>query len=556
MPKRMDRARRRSGDSRAPRPPTTAVLRRHRPEESPLARAVPHLAPEALQQLVAHRGLTDCGEIVAAATPAQLTAVLDIDLWRGARPGEDARLDADRFGEWLELLAEGDSAVAVRTLSALDETLVVAALSRLVRVLDPAVFLPTAQSDDEPQDGGWTPHEGAECEMGGYLVRAKSHAAWDAVVALLIALDAEDPERFHALMRAVRRVSDSTPEIDGLDERLPGPDQLLHDAAGDRDERRSRQGYATPADARAFLQMARERHGASPANPIAAACFRAVGGEAAPAQHPRETPPPAGPAPDAEALEAVAAVVERLAAAGAAPRGALPGGPGPRASRLARIRLLLEDVRERDPSAYLARQRELAFLANTLLAGCSLQSRPFTPPEAAEAAVSVCQLGLERWPEASARSAAADTPETLPEAFLVHHGLVAVFEVGWAALHEAVCLYAAEGLDHALEALRCRDAGLGAELRALRVELGRHAGRPWLARGALEVLGALDGPAWVGLLGVLGECPVLPAALTATLGGWTGAISPTDFEFISTNAQVAEVREFVEGLAGIFRRAL
>src|SRR4029077_5704304 len=46
-----------------------------------LARLVPHLAPETLHQLIRHSGLHDCGELVASATPEQLTSVLDLDLW-------------------------------------------------------------------------------------------------------------------------------------------------------------------------------------------------------------------------------------------------------------------------------------------------------------------------------------------------------------------------------------------------------------------------------------------------------------------------------------------
>lgn len=36
----------------------------------------------------------------------------------------------------------------------------------------------------------------------------------------------------------------------------------------------------------------------------------------------------------------------------------------------------------------------------------------------------------------------------------------------------------------------------------------------------------LDTPAWAGLLGVLDECPVLPAALRATLEGTRAQIQP------------------------------
>ena len=101
-----------------------------------LARVVPYLAPETLHQLIRYRGLDDCGELVALATPEQLTSVFDLDLWPDAQPGRDERFDEDRFGEWLELLAGTGEAVAARTIVAIDENLIIAGLSRYVRVFD------------------------------------------------------------------------------------------------------------------------------------------------------------------------------------------------------------------------------------------------------------------------------------------------------------------------------------------------------------------------------------------------------------------------------------
>src|SRR6185369_9348626 len=66
-----------------------------------LARVVPHLPPETLHQVIRYRGLEACGEIVTSATPAQLSAVLDLDLWRHTRAGRDDQFDVDRFGEWI-----------------------------------------------------------------------------------------------------------------------------------------------------------------------------------------------------------------------------------------------------------------------------------------------------------------------------------------------------------------------------------------------------------------------------------------------------------------------
>ena len=69
-----------SGRSAAPAPRDTGSVhdRLARLLDTPhLARVVPHLAPETLHQLIRHRGLDACGELVASMTPEQLTSVFD-----------------------------------------------------------------------------------------------------------------------------------------------------------------------------------------------------------------------------------------------------------------------------------------------------------------------------------------------------------------------------------------------------------------------------------------------------------------------------------------------
>ena len=136
----------------APRDGDSVDHRLARLLETPfLARVVPHLAPETLHQLIQRRGLDACGELVTSATPAQLASLLDLDLWRPAQPGRrNEQFDVDRFGEWLEVLVDTGDSVAARTVAALDKHLVIAGLSRYMRVFDPGTFEPTASSDDEP----------------------------------------------------------------------------------------------------------------------------------------------------------------------------------------------------------------------------------------------------------------------------------------------------------------------------------------------------------------------------------------------------------------------
>jgi len=541
-----------------------------------LARVVPHLAPETLHQLIQYRGLEACGELVTSATPAQLTSLLDLDLWRRAQPGRDEQFDVDRFGDWLEVLVDTGDSAAARTVAALDTHLVIVGLCRYLRVFDPGTFEPTASSDDEPMDrnemmNSETSGDVLECEVGGYLVRARRADAWDAIVALLVALDAEQNHYFHAVMQGCRRLSHSRPEIDGLDDLLRAPEQHLHDAAIERERRRSRHGYATPADARAFLQMARQPRAASAptnpiaTNPIATAYFRAAEEEADTSPHHDATDVSARGGDDIP--ESIDAVIELLVEAGVMPerpRALLEAADeDPRAARLPLLTRLLEFVRHHDDTAYLTRSRELAFLANTLLAGSSVQSRPFTPREASDAAACICNLGLECWPAAwpGATAPGASSPRGLdtavpPNAFLVDHHLVTAFEVGWSVLYQDVSLFVADQLVSTLADLHRVDADTRRGLRAFRRTLvkQREAGTPWLARDAADVLAMLDMTAWISVLGLLDECPILPAALTANLERRTTSVSPTAFEFISTAAQIGDVRLFMRALPDLLSR--
>ena len=452
-------------------------------------------------------------------------------LWRSARPGLDERFDAERFGEWVELLVDAGDTVAARIVAAMDEHLVVAGLSRYIRVFDPAAVVTIVEGEPAEINHHLPPHRGPECEVGGYLVHGSTADAWDAIVALLLALEADHSQRFHAVMRECRRLSNSTPEVDGLDDLLMEPEQVVHDLAGDREQRRSLQGYSSPADARAFLLMARRRRPLQrePAvNPLVAAYFRAVNEAPAPSATPSGLPKTPDPPLDVVNLLAEAGVVPQR------PRALLEGARG-QPSRLAVVRTLIEYVRDHDDTVYAARSHELAFLANTLAAGCSIQSRSFTPQEAADAVMGTCNLGLEH------------VGVTLPDTFLIDHDLVSVFELGWAVLHEEVSMFAARQLVAALSNLECSDAEIQEGLNALRVKLTREyeAGTPWQARDALDVIGMLDMPAWASVMGLLDECPVMPAALTATLDRRAGAVSATEFEFISTRGQIDRVREFM-----------
>ena len=550
---RRPRAARRDTPARRDSPEQRGLLERIL-DTPHLAHVVPRLPPEVLHRVIQTCGLEDCAELVALATPGQLARVFDLDLWKAAQPGLDEQFDADRFGLWLEVMMESGAASAAQTLAGVDVDLATAAFAQHVLVFDPAAMSPTESSDGDEMPSVETSHDGPSCEVGGYRVVGKRDDSWDAVVAILHALDAQHDTYFDRLMRGCRSLSNSGYELDGLDDRLPGDEQVRFDVAFTRERRREQQGYMTPAQARAFLQMSREiRLGHDtppPANPIARAYFQAIDWttEADAGSGSLRLPAGSGaPSAAEDSADAINAFVDVLRDAGVLPqqpRALLDGPQGP-ASRLARIQALMQFAGERDQIAFSMRGQELAFLANTIAAGCSIQARPFTPDEASEAAVATCNLGLEHWPSRAA----------LPDDFLVDHDLVRVFQAGWTVLHENVCMYAAEQLIGVLKRLQCDDRETQAGLHALRIEMTKQwrAGAPWRARDALDVMTTLDMPAWAALLGLIDECPVLHAGIGVAQHSRARQISATAFTFISENRQITSVHTFMRSLPETLR---
>jgi hypothetical protein len=560
-PKSVQHARRRRAERRSdspahrpigdPRPLLDRIL-----ETPHLAHVVPRLPPEVLHRVIQNCGLEDCGELVALATPSQLAAVFDLDLWHPARPGLDEQFDADRFGLWLEVMVESGGSVAAQKLAEVDVDLAIAGFAEHILVFDPAAVSPSAPMDgDLPAVGAL--HDGISCVVGGYLVVARRSDAWDAIVGVLTFLGADHQDYFHRVMRGCRSLSNSTPELDGLDDLLPDQEQVLSDLAFNRERRREQQGFVTPAQARAFLQMSRQvRLGhdtTPPSNPVAHAYFRAIEWATDADSGSRRLPTAsAAPSAPADFADPVTAIVDVLLDAGILPQQprALLDGPQSHAPRLGRIQAQMQFAGDHDHAAYSMRSQELAFLANTIMAGCSIQARPFSAQEASDAAVAVCNLGLENWPRHWLLGKARDAETALPDDFLVGHDLVTVFQVGWTVLHNDVCMYAAERLIGVLTRLRYEDREVQAGLDALRIGMARHwqAGAPWRARDLLDVIMILDMPAWATLLGLIDECPVIHAGIGASRGSATRAVSASAFDFISENSQVASVRKFMQSL--------
>jgi hypothetical protein len=174
-----------------------------------------------------------------------------------------------------------------------------------------------------------------------------------------------------------------------------------------------------------------------------------------------------------------------------------------------------------------------------LVAGCSVQARPFTRREAIDAVAATCNLGLEYWPQQWLASS--------------KDNLVTIFQVGWTVLHRDVSKVAAEQLLDALDHVQSSDRDVQLGLYVLRRELHdqQQAGTPWRARDRLDVLATLDLPAWAALTALFDECPVMLATVSATGGRRPHTVNPSEFQFIADARHIAAVHEFLLSLTGL-----
>jgi hypothetical protein len=509
-----------------------------------LAAVVPRLPPDTLHRVIAHCGLESSGALLALATPAQVAHVLDLDLWRRPEAGLDEQFDAERFGVWIDVLVEQGVDVAARMIAQLDVDLIASGLAQHVRIFDIATLEAYVTSDgtDIP---AVIEHDGGLCrDIAGRRLIARRPDAWDAILDVLAELHASHPRAFVLLMRACNALSNSRSEVDGLDALLDHSGQAMFDLADARARRRDAQGFASPAEARAFLDASRRLRLDPDSRP-----------PAAPTVHvdtPASRPASAGePIEDARSSEAVAEVAGLLLDAGfvASPPRALLAAAPEDATRLRRFHAQMRAVFARDPAVCAKRQEEMAWLANALMAGCTVATRAFTTEEAADAVMATCNLGLEYWPPAWCDGG------PLPGDFLVGQDLVTVFQVGWTVLHDDVCAYAVSSLMKALAGLPPHDLETETDLARLRATLRRHgrAGTAWQARDALEVLARLDLPAWATLLGLIAECPVALATIENPGRPRPRTVDPSAFVFISERAQIAAVHAFLDTLPAALR---
>ncbi|HXU63925.1 MAG TPA: DUF6178 family protein [Polyangia bacterium] len=371
--------------SRRPGPPSTELLTRIL-ERPGLAAAVRDLPAPVLGKLIDRIGLEDAGELIALATPEQLARIFDDDLWRADRAAGDETFRPERFALWLQVMREAGEEALVQRLCELPQDLVALAVHRLVLVLDMDVLAEqVAEAGEEGAAIERALEDAAFEEWEELRVIARDPDVWDDIWGALLALDRDHHDRLRAILEQCCAMS--TEYISGqggLYQVLTSAQMLESDVAAGRDDRRASEGFVSPADARAFLALARRTDADDRRDPITEAYFRQM------------RPVPQAPTkndlmPLLQELDVVAPAAGQGLAALAAGEGAVSPSEHLAAPLFEQaMRALRDDA----PAAFSDRLRELGYLVNVWMAGGVHEGRPPRPLEALETVLRVCEAGL------------------------------------------------------------------------------------------------------------------------------------------------------------------
>jgi len=499
--------------------PSARHLLTHILDEPELLAAVRQLPGPKLGQLIEHIGLEDAGPIVALASTDQLIEVFDHDLWRASAPGDDEQFRPERFALWLSVMHEAGEDVLVARLSELPKDTLTLALHRLMFVVDmDALTLQVSRLGDELESIDQALASCMHEEWEEYRLIARDQDAWDSVWTALLALDRDHHHLLRELLdRCFELSGELIDEQGGLYEVLTSEEMLEGDVQAERMDRRASDGYVAPADARAFLELARSGAGGEARDALTLAYFRELPD---PAKRAR-LEPASGPASNAllRLLQDATPEAPRPHARSARARMKPPAQPvasarerGPGSLAVTQAGSLLERallrLSELDRVAYDLRVEELGYLANVLIAGSAHDQRSFRPVEALECAIATGSVGLELECARCARDAAGEEA-SLHDAVAALTTVPAdvLFRRGLQRLHVALVVPA-----------RARIAELrGTQPHGAQRDSTRRSRAAPLAPGELEGLGAqdlgLDEPTWLALRALAEPAPWLAGPL-------------------------------------------
>jgi hypothetical protein len=532
----------------APRALLTRIL-----DEPNLVAAVQALPAPALGKLIDHVGLEDAGEIVALATTLQLKRIFDDDLWRSERPGKDETFDANRFALWLEVMLEAGEAFAAEKLAELPEDLVTLALHKHVLVIN-IEELALAMADRMSDDDELTEKALESClceELDEYRIISRNHEGWDAILTVLLALDRDHHDFLgRVLQHCCHMAADFIEENGGLYQVLTSDEMLESDVGAEREERRAEEGFIAPSSAASFLALARTTDLADilateERDPVTHAYFRSLRAPSHPsAAHDGAQMRVGTDAAKAASLVEILRDADVLPASG--PSLLLQGAPHADEASAQESGVFTQAMRRLGAHAvdlHGRRMQELAYLANVLAAGSSIEGRTLRPFEAAHLAVATCNLGMEHLLQ--------DEPGQNPTASLLQRKSAdKLFRIGWRLLGQDVVLAAARAFENALireartTSNRERAKALEQGTRALRAAIA--AGKPWTSlRKLAELEGEVDATTLTTLVALLDECPSLRGRLAPVS---EDAPTKQEARFIATCEQLRSVQTFLAKL--------
>ena len=300
----------------------------------------------------------------------------------------------------------------VQRLCELPLELLALAVHRLVLVLDMDVVAEQLAPGDEEAEALERALETSVVEeWEEFRLIARDPDVWDDVWGALLSLDRDHHDRLRAILEACCAMS--TEYISGqggLFQVLTAEEMLDSDVAAARDDRRVAEGFISPADARAFLELARRGGGGDARDPITRAYFRGLAPNEAPKRrNAAEDDSEDRRAPNRGAALATEADVRRSRRAPARGGGdcagpdAAAGGPAGRVGRdsSAKQHLVaplfeqaMTDLRHRDPALFSTRAREVGYLVNVWIAGGAHEGRRPRPVEALEPVLKTCEAGM------------------------------------------------------------------------------------------------------------------------------------------------------------------
>jgi hypothetical protein len=375
-------------------------------ERPALVAALRELPGAVLGKLIERVGLEDAGELVALATTEQLERVFDDDLWRAERAGGDETFQPERFALWLRIMLDAGEDRLGQRLCELPQELLALAVHRLVLVLDMDVLAEQlAPGDEEAEALERALDTSIVEEWEEFRLIARDPDVWDDVWGALLSLDRDHHDRLRAILEACCAMS--TEYISGqggLFQVLTAAEMLDSDVAAARDERRVAEGFISPADARAFLALARRGGGGDGRDPITRAYFRALAPQKTPKPRPAAAPTTQAPRSrggelateaDVHHLAALLREAEVLAPEPTQPLAALTDGSAAKPHLVAPLfEQAMSDLRQGDPVLFSTRIRELGYLVNVWIAGGAHEGRRPRPVEALETVLRTCDAGL------------------------------------------------------------------------------------------------------------------------------------------------------------------